>query len=318
MKGGIIDVSTITLSAGAHTSPEQGMCIMEAVAWMARLPFSDQPTCTSPLIGALLRPFNDRLKTNAERNRLLMPLIPLLIGTNTTSADETTRAYMAADWLIRQRAPAFLRVAGFTADAEVLENLARIVDAATARSATPVAREIRDRMWTTRTERWSALRAKLLKTFPADASAAIDASAASAAIAASAASAAIDASDASAAIAASAASAASAAIDASDASAASAAIDAIAASAAIDGPQSVHADALRAALAASQNTKGGSWTKQDAAYKAAREVYDARLGEWPLVTELKAEAARQNEKFVELIRALCAVGRVAAEMEVVS
>ena len=158
----LIDLDAITLDAGAHTSAEKGMCVMEAVAYFAHLPFSDHPKCASPLIAGLLRPFNDRLRTNADRDRLLKPLIPLLIGTATTKADERTRAYMAADWLVRQRTPAFLRVAGFVAEAEVLENLARIVDAATARAAAPAAGRIRDQMWATRREKYDALRASII------------------------------------------------------------------------------------------------------------------------------------------------------------
>jgi hypothetical protein len=60
-----------------------------------------------------------------------------ILGTKTTDADEETRAWLATDWLIRVQTPAWLRLAGLTADAQALEGLARVVDAATARAAQP-------------------------------------------------------------------------------------------------------------------------------------------------------------------------------------
>jgi hypothetical protein len=52
--------------------------------------------------------------------------------------------------------------------------------------------------------------------------------------------------------------------------------------------------------------------KRNSAYKAARTVYDARIEEWPLLAQLRAEAERQKERFVELIKAMAEVGRQAA------
>ena len=140
----LADLAGISLSRGSHTSASKGMCVNEAVAWLAGEKHSDRPGCMCPVIASGTLRFNDNLPSNAERDRYLKDLIPTLIGTRTTAADETTRSYMAADWLIRQRTPAFLRLAGMTAEAETLEGLARIVDAETAKAARAKAAPIRD------------------------------------------------------------------------------------------------------------------------------------------------------------------------------
>jgi len=67
------------LKEGAHDSPEQGLCAMEMVAFIERLPHSDQPECVCPVISTFVIHANDRLR-DGERDRLL-PLLPLLVGT---------------------------------------------------------------------------------------------------------------------------------------------------------------------------------------------------------------------------------------------
>ena len=41
------------LGVGAHASPDEGCCIMEAVAWVSGAPWSDHPECASPVIRML-------------------------------------------------------------------------------------------------------------------------------------------------------------------------------------------------------------------------------------------------------------------------
>jgi hypothetical protein len=127
----------LTLAHGSHLTPEQGMCVMEAVSYVAGEPFSDSPACVSPVIAAFLRSWNDGLPDDATRTRLLAPLIPRVIGTRTTDADEETRAWLATDWLVRVQTPAWLRLAGLEDHARALESLARIADATLARAAQP-------------------------------------------------------------------------------------------------------------------------------------------------------------------------------------
>lgn len=115
------------LSHGSHRSFSQGVCAMEAVAYIAGEKFSDHPECASPVIAAFMRTWNDGLPDD-ERTALLLPLIPKLVGTRGSPELENRRATMAADWLVREHTPAWLRLAGLTAEADALSNLPEIVD----------------------------------------------------------------------------------------------------------------------------------------------------------------------------------------------
>ena len=94
------ELETITLKSGSHATREEGVCAMEAVAWLAGEPHSDAPECASPVIAAFLRSWNDNLPTDEDRQRLLRPLLPLVIGTRADNATELWRPYMALDWLV--------------------------------------------------------------------------------------------------------------------------------------------------------------------------------------------------------------------------
>jgi hypothetical protein len=116
-----------TLSRGSHDCFEAGVCAMEAVAYIAHEPLSDAPNCASPVIGAFIRAWNDALSQD-DRDALILPLVPRLVGTSGSEALENRRAALAADWLVRVHAPAWLRLAGLTTQAQALVNLPEIVD----------------------------------------------------------------------------------------------------------------------------------------------------------------------------------------------
>ena len=63
--------ANLMLAYGGHTKPEDGMCAMEAVAWIAGERWSDHPKCASPVIGAFMRRWNDVL--DDEGRQLLKP-----------------------------------------------------------------------------------------------------------------------------------------------------------------------------------------------------------------------------------------------------
>lgn len=124
-----IDLSNIILSDGAHSLRSQGMCVAEAVAWLAGEPHSDHPACLCPVIGEFLRIWNDELPSDAERTRLLGPLLPRLVGTRADAATELRRAYLALDWLVRVHAPAWLDLVPTLTDyAAVLRALPPLLD----------------------------------------------------------------------------------------------------------------------------------------------------------------------------------------------
>lgn len=124
-----------TLHRGSHR-PGELMCVMEAVAFVAGEPWSDHPECASQVIGAFLRIWHDELP-DAERTKLLLPLISHLIGTKGSEALEQRRATMAADWLIRVHTPAWLRLAKLDAQADALGRLPEITDFAQCQGLMP-------------------------------------------------------------------------------------------------------------------------------------------------------------------------------------
>ena len=93
-------IKSLGLSRGSHEDFERGMCVMEAVSYVTGEPWSDAPQCACPAITAFMVSWNDSLP-DADRTRLLKPLIPQIVGTRSTSEVEERRSYMALDWLIR-------------------------------------------------------------------------------------------------------------------------------------------------------------------------------------------------------------------------
>ena len=130
-----IDLDSITLAKGGHGSRASGVCLLEAVAWWADEAHTDHPECVSPILGQYGRSLNDTLPTGKRQE--LKPLIPLLPGTADDGLDEQ-RGYLALDWLIRTYTPAWLDLAGLTAEAAALRDLRRIADLAAAEAAGPV------------------------------------------------------------------------------------------------------------------------------------------------------------------------------------
>jgi hypothetical protein len=98
-------------------------------------PFGDDHPSISRVIRAYVIGLNDAW--DDETRQRLRPYAVKILCTATTPEDEETRAWMATDWLVRVHTPAFLRLAGLTAEAEALEALARIADATLAKGAQP-------------------------------------------------------------------------------------------------------------------------------------------------------------------------------------
>ena len=85
--------STPALSRGAHLSPSDGACLMEAVSLAARASWSDSPTCTHTLVAHLARLVNDAMSPAGRQQ--LAALIPQLMiadaGDPETAAHTTAR-----------------------------------------------------------------------------------------------------------------------------------------------------------------------------------------------------------------------------------
>ena len=125
-----------SLKKGNHEPTDGEMCVMEAVAYVAGEPWSDAPVCACPVIAAFMVSWNDSLPSDAERDRLLKPLIPLIVGTRSTKEVEERRSYMALDWMIRVFTPKWLDLVPALHDhAKGLRELNVIADMAGAAAA---------------------------------------------------------------------------------------------------------------------------------------------------------------------------------------
>ncbi len=89
------------LLSGAHSDVEQGMCVMEAVAFVAGEEFSDHPKCACPVTAEFLRSWGDVIPDDESRTRLLKPLVPRLVGSRSSKQVEQRRADLVFDWVIR-------------------------------------------------------------------------------------------------------------------------------------------------------------------------------------------------------------------------
>jgi len=116
-----LDLDTLTLAKGNHHDRSNGLCAMEAVAWLAGEKHNDQPDCVSPVIGAFVRRWNDDLGDNDRQK--LKPILPTLIGTAADLKTESRRAWMVTDWMVRTYMPAWLDLAGLTEQATAVRGL---------------------------------------------------------------------------------------------------------------------------------------------------------------------------------------------------
>lgn len=69
----------IKLSEGCHLSPQEGMCVMECVAYIAGEEHTDQPMCADPSLAWLAIQLNDTATSEKQRQKLL-PFVLRLAG----------------------------------------------------------------------------------------------------------------------------------------------------------------------------------------------------------------------------------------------
>ena len=118
----LADLKLPPLLAGKHSSPEAGLCAMELVAFIERLPHSDAPPCTCPVLGAFVRRGNDMMRA-LDRQRLLAYL-PRLVGT-VSPEHELARGEYAAWAAITVFAPLALDTSGLHQHAQALRTFDR-------------------------------------------------------------------------------------------------------------------------------------------------------------------------------------------------
>lgn len=151
-------LEALKLEHGSHPDREDGMCVMEAVAWLAGEDHSDAPSCVSPVIRRFLIALNDRYQEE-DRQRLKV-LIPLVVGTVNPALEEQRR-WMLVDWALRTAAPDWLRHLGMTSEADTLAALPEITSREVYNTHRPAIRAIGDAAWARRREAFAAVRAKV-------------------------------------------------------------------------------------------------------------------------------------------------------------
>lgn len=121
----------IRLEKGRHRSPQDGVCAMELVAWMAGEKHTDHPKSASPVIAAFIRSFNDALDP-AHRQQLGV-VAARMVGTRGSREQDLLRSQILWDWMISTAVPTWL-VAAQRADiaASVVTGRAAVLEAATA------------------------------------------------------------------------------------------------------------------------------------------------------------------------------------------
>ncbi|HET8673422.1 MAG TPA: hypothetical protein VFL87_07295 [Thermoleophilaceae bacterium] len=93
---------TVKLARGRHSSPAEGVCVMELASMLADEPFSDRPQSVSPVIGAFLRAYNDRLDDRLRDDLYLYAAN--IVGTRGTIDVERRRTQMCRDWIQQTKA----------------------------------------------------------------------------------------------------------------------------------------------------------------------------------------------------------------------
>ena len=131
----------INLSSGAHKSPQDGICIMECVAYINGEEHSDKPACACPVITAFAIRTNDWM-IDSERSQLL-PFVLRIAGSKATKEIERQRGYIAADYAVRVFAPIALRARSLEDLAKRMEECQPITDKDSSLAARNMARQVR-------------------------------------------------------------------------------------------------------------------------------------------------------------------------------
>ena len=151
----MLTLDEIELKSGNHEKPEDGMCVMEAVAYFAGLPFSDEPECVCPTLRSFLVSWNDSMKD--EDRQKLKPYVLKVVGTNHGPEVALARSYMVADWFVRVYTPAWLDLAKLTDHAEALRALPEIKDKASAKASEAAIGKANKAAYAARAAAWDAL-----------------------------------------------------------------------------------------------------------------------------------------------------------------
>jgi len=92
---------TIKLSPGKHYSPDDGACVMELASMLAGEPFTDHPASVCPVLGSLLRSYNDSVDDDARQD--LYAYAAMVVGTRADADVERRRSEFVVAWTYERR-----------------------------------------------------------------------------------------------------------------------------------------------------------------------------------------------------------------------
>jgi hypothetical protein len=138
-----IDLESVRLYRGTHEEPngKKEGCLLEWASYLAGEPWSDHPDCVSPVIAAFGRRWNDDLSD--DDRQILLPYLPKILNTRGTEAQESKRAWMVTDWMVRVHLLAWLELAGLTEQATAVRGLPMLTSATKWKKAEPTVRKAR-------------------------------------------------------------------------------------------------------------------------------------------------------------------------------
>jgi hypothetical protein len=87
---------TIKLSPGKHYSPDDGACVMELASMLAGEPFTDHPASVCPVIGSVMRAYNDFTDDAARQD--LYAYAARVVGSRADAGVESAREERVAAW----------------------------------------------------------------------------------------------------------------------------------------------------------------------------------------------------------------------------
>ncbi len=104
---GPVTYQTIRLSRGKHTSKEHGACVMELASMLADEPFSDHPRAVCPVIGSLLRAYNDSIDN--RRRQDLYAYAAKIVGSRGSTEIERMRTEHVTAWIAKPTTRRWMR-----------------------------------------------------------------------------------------------------------------------------------------------------------------------------------------------------------------
>ncbi len=101
-------IESLPILHGSHGRREDGVCFMEAVAWVTGEEHSDRPECACPALTELAILINDGVNDRVRQE--LLPAIPALVGSKTNSGKvRFNRVRRLLDALIDAIIPSLLK-----------------------------------------------------------------------------------------------------------------------------------------------------------------------------------------------------------------